>query len=99
MAMPGERGQGGRRPHGWPCYDEQRRPRSPGAPAATHHLLECALSIRAALFAALLFFGDGAPHRRMRVSRRARQNDTLCMMLELNAWRHAQHVPIRRKNV
>jgi serine/threonine protein kinase len=35
MAMTGKRGQGARRPHGWPCNDEQRRPRLSGAPAAT----------------------------------------------------------------
>jgi bis(5'-nucleosyl)-tetraphosphatase (symmetrical) len=35
MAMHDECGQGARRPHGNPCNDEQRRPRSSGAPDAT----------------------------------------------------------------
>jgi hypothetical protein len=37
MSMHGECGQGERRTHGWPCYDEQRRPRLSGAAAATPH--------------------------------------------------------------
>lgn len=40
MAMHGKRGQGERRTHGWPCYDEQRRPRLSGAAAATPHYRE-----------------------------------------------------------
>jgi len=37
MGMDGKRGQGVRRTHGNPCYDEQRSHRLSGDPAATPH--------------------------------------------------------------